>query len=126
MRAKYIILLMLMLSVLTANGVRAEEAQSAQSKVIERGTQVNGDVVASTGDLIIRGRISGSAIANSGNIILESSGWVEGDVVARQGRIIISPGARICGNMVQGHASTPKVSRDKDTSGVKIRAKEGP
>jgi cytoskeletal protein CcmA (bactofilin family) len=121
MRIASIILWGLMSSVLAVSSVRVAEA--AESKVIERGARVNGDVVAITGDLIIRGHISGSAIANAGNIILESSARVEGDAVARQGRIIVSPGARVSGNMVEGRLSSPKASPDKTKNDVRIRDK---
>jgi cytoskeletal protein CcmA (bactofilin family) len=126
MRIKYVFLLGLILSVLAVPGVRAEEAQSADSKIIERGTQINGDVVVNTGDLIVRGHVCGSVIATTGNILLESSARVEGDAVARQGRIIVSPGARVSGNMVQGHVSDSKakISRDKSKGDIKIRDKQ--
>lgn len=100
---------------LPVTGLQADEIKVFGDKVIEQGVVVTGDVIAVTGNLIVRGTISGSAIAYVGDVILDSTGVVEGDAVARRGRVIRSPGSRVAGHLIEGRLPGLKIGREEET-----------
>lgn len=55
---------------------------------IQNNEEINGDVVALTGDIKILGKVNGNVTAFKGNIYLEDNAIVNGDLVAIAGRVI--------------------------------------
>jgi hypothetical protein len=93
---------------------RADDVKILGDKIVGRDMHITGDVIAVSGDLIVRGHVGGSAIAYLGDVILDSTAVVDGDVVARRGRIIQSPGSQIAGNVVQGRMPGLEIGRDEE------------
>jgi cytoskeletal protein CcmA (bactofilin family) len=92
----------------------ADEVKVFGDKIIEQGMVVTGDVIAVTGNLIVRGTVNGSAVAYVGDVILDSTAVVDGNVVARRGRIIQSPGSKVSGDLVEGRLPGLKIGRDEE------------
>jgi len=119
-KASIISVLICGLLTLPARAATADEVRFVGNKVIEQGQVVTGDVVVVTGDLVVRGHVTGSAIAYVGDITLDSSAVVDGDVIARRGRIFLTPGATISGNLVEGKLPGLKVGR-KEEKPLRVR-----
>ncbi|MFH1861610.1 MAG: BamA/TamA family outer membrane protein [bacterium] len=118
------------LIVLTVHFAWADEVRYFGDKVVQADEAITGDVIVVTGDLIISGRIHGSAVAYVGDITLNSTAIVDGDVVAKRGRIHLVAGAVVHGDVVQGKIPKLKIGRDEpgiiDTKERKPLAPESP
>ncbi|RJP77642.1 MAG: hypothetical protein C4524_07925 [Candidatus Zixiibacteriota bacterium] len=101
-----------LIGLLAAGAAGAGDVRVFGDKVVEADETVTGDIIAVTGDLVIRGRVTGTCVAYVGDITLDSAAVVEGDVVARQGRIFRAPGSQVTGNLVQGSLPGVQIGRD--------------
>ena len=100
------------LLILATSPCPADDVRVVGDRVVAADEVVTGDVIMVTGDLVVRGHITGSAIAYVGNITLDSSAVVDGDVIARRGRIFRSSGASVSGNTVEGKLPGVEVGPD--------------
>jgi hypothetical protein len=91
-----------------------DEIRFIGDKVVAPEELVNGDAIAITGNLIVRGHVTGSAVAYVGDVTLDSTAIVDGDVVAKQGRVFQAIGAKVAGNVVQGHMPKVKIGREEE------------
>lgn len=99
-----------------ASACRADDVRVVGDRVVAADEVITGDVVVVTGDLVVRGHITGSAIAYVGNVTLDSSAVVDGDVIAKRGRIFRSSGATVLGNIVEGKLPGVEVGRESESS----------
>lgn len=84
----------------TANTEENELTAVGQPLVVEAGRTVETASVV-WGDLVVRGHVTGDAVAVGGNVRLEPGARVDGDVVSVGGSIEISPNAWVGGDRVQ-------------------------
>ncbi len=97
-----------------ASYASSDEVRVFGDKIVAKDEMISGDVIAVTGNLIIRGRIAGNAVAMIGDVILDSSAVVDGDVIAKQGRIYRNEGALVSGNLIEGSVPSIKIGRGND------------
>ncbi len=116
MKISHIIACFPILLILAASASRADDVRVVGNRVVAADEVITGDVVVVTGDLVVRGHITGSAIAYVGNVTLDSSAVVDGDVIARRGRIFRSSGAIVSGNIVEGKLPGVEVGRESESS----------
>lgn len=100
--------------ILSTSRAASDEVRFIGDKVVTVDETITGDVVVVTGNLVIRGHVTGSAVAYVGNITLDSTAVVDGDVVAKRGRIYRAPGAVVHGDVTQGRIPGVKIGRDED------------
>lgn len=105
-----------------ASCAASDEVRFFGDKVVAADEVISGDVIAVTGNLIIRGQISGNAVAMIGDVILDSSAVVNGDVIAKQGRIHRNEGALVSGNIVEGSAPSIKIGRRTELEPHRLRS----
>lgn len=78
--------------------IHAPEADSFKigPRVVPAGTEYNGTIAVARGDLQVRGRITGDALALHGDVIVYPGGSVAGNAIAIDGRV------RMVGGVVEG------------------------
>lgn len=78
--------------------INAPEADSFKvgARAVPAGTEYHGTMAVARGDLQVRGRITGDAIALHGDVIVYPGGFVAGNAVAIDGRV------RMAGGVVEG------------------------
>jgi hypothetical protein len=92
-----------------------DEIRFIGDKIVAPDEVVSGDAIAITGNLIVRGHITGSAIAYVGDVSLDSTAIVDGDVIAKQGRVFQTAGSKVAGDVVQGRLPKVKIGREEAT-----------
>lgn len=85
---------------------------------IEFDEKAQGDIVASGGDVTIKGEVYGDVTVLYGNIILKSSALVYGHVMTYEGEIFESPGAKIAGDLLEIYNGRTKYTKRRDMSGI--------
>ncbi len=100
---------------LGAAPLEADEVRFIGDRVVGLEEEVHGDLVAMTGDLIIRGRVTGSVIAYVGDVTLDSTAVISGDVIAKRGRVYRAPGAQVTGNVIQGRIPGVGIGREESS-----------
>jgi hypothetical protein len=100
----------------------SDEVRVFGDKIVATDEVISGDVIAVTGNLIIRGQVAGNAVAMIGDVILDSSAVVNGDVIAKQGRIYRNEGALVSGNLIEGSVPTVKIGRRSDMDPIRLRS----
>lgn len=75
---------------------------------IEAEEKISGDVMVTSGDLIVKGEINGDAVAVSGDVVAKSGSKITGDAVAIGGKVVKEDGATILGksNEISSDAET--------------------
>lgn len=79
-------------------GIRAPEADSFRlgNQEIDSGSTHDGTLAVARGNLVVRGRVTGNAIAVHGDVIVQPGGSVGGNAIAVDGRV------RTAGGIVEG------------------------
>ena len=92
-------------------------------RTIEATDTVNGPVLVTGGDLLVRGVIRGTAIAIAGDVIVEQGGAITGDAISVLGNIVTTQGV-IGGNMRTFTGSFPWL-RDVEQASPPVRRGTG-
>lgn len=78
---------------------RVTETQMGSPAIVEAGEVVD-EVVAFGNDVLVHGRVLGSATAFGGNVHIHPGGEVRGDAVSFGGQVLVEPGAHVSGDRV--------------------------
>ena len=101
--------------------VNAKNLRVFGDRVIQEDEVINGDVIAITGNLVVKGRVTGSVIAYLGDITLRPSAQVIGDVIAKRGKVYRFAGAQIAGNIIEKNLPDVSIGRDDPVLGTAHR-----
>lgn len=90
---------------------------------IETDERINGDVMVTNGDLIVKGQILGDAVAISGDVIAKKGSKITGDAVAIGGNIIKDEGAVILGKLNEISSAATSINYGQKAKKVKTYKK---
>ena len=68
--------------------------------VIDEGEQVTADITVISGDVTVNGCVEGDVVVISGNIYINSTGYIHGDAISVGGRIKKEEGAKVTGSTI--------------------------
>jgi len=102
---------------------RAEEIYLEQYKdvirftgdvIIDKNDVIDGDVVVTSGDIAIYGRVTGDVVAVEGNIVVKDGGYIGGDAITVNGEITKEGNATIVGKEI--HKGAHELEIEKEVS----------
>ncbi len=109
---KYLILTTAAICLL-ASTLPAKDVQYVGDVTVYEDEVITEDIIAYTGDITIKGKVTGSVIAYWGDITLESTAEVSGSVIAKRGEVFRHPSALVSGEVLENRVPEVNIGRQE-------------
>jgi len=87
--------------------IQKDIVRAATDIIIDQDEEVDGDVTAMGGDVVVKGVVDGNVVALWGDVLVTSTGIIEEDAISVRGEVTVEPGGIIKGEKMEVKGNIP-------------------